>query len=42
MSKARILAIVLSGLLRIMREDEIIELLKPAHVKGGLKILRGE
>jgi hypothetical protein len=40
MSKARVLAIALNGLLQIMRDDEIVKLLSPKNVKGGLEILR--
>ena len=38
-ARARTLAVVLNGLLSVMSEREIIELLSPKNVKGGLKIL---
>ena len=40
-SKARLLAMILNGLMSIgMKDEEILELLKPKNIKGGIAILK--
>lgn len=40
-SKARILAMILNGLMSIgMKDEEILELFKPKNIKGGIAILK--